>query len=272
MFKSLFKTGEYEIKGTPYKLRGAILPRRSELEEDLNKKKKEESPEEKLERLKIDLEEAEKLIAEKHEDIKLLQDEYSELMLKTDEDVRNLLQDAEKKALEIREDAQKKGYEEGYEKGYYEGIEKAKAEIEQKYASLLNTVKSMSESALIEKNKIIKNTEDDIVALSIEIAKKVVNQELASDREIITGFVKEAIKRLEDKEKIIIYTHPQDIELIKSHRAEFVDLVDSTDSLHILPDELLEPGECRLESKSEIIDTDINYQFGEIKKKLHSGE
>lgn len=272
MFKSLYKSGEYQIKGTPYKLRGAILPRLSEMEDDLSKKKKEESPEEKFARLQADLDEIEKLIAQKQEDVKILQDEYTDLMLKTDDDVRNLLNDAEKQALEIRENAQKKGYEEGYEKGYFDGIEKAKSEIDQKYSLLLNTLKNLSESALAEKHKIIKNTEADIVNLSVDIAKKVVNMELATDNKIIVGFVMEAIKLLEDKEKIIIYTHPLDIELIKSHRAEFAALVDTTDSLHILPDELLERGECRLESKSEIIDTDVNYQFGEIKKKLHSGE
>ena len=48
--------------------------------------------------------------------------------------------------------------------------------------------------------------------------------------------------------------------------------MDTADTMHILPDELLEQGECRLESKSEIVDTDVDYQFDEIKKKLHSEE
>ena len=77
---------------------------------------------------------------------------------------------------------------------------------------------------------------------------------------------------LENKEKIIIYCHPEDIELIKSHREDFIKLTDLTEALHILPDDMLERGECRLESDSEIVDTDINYQFGEIKKKLHFSE
>lgn len=272
MFKSVYKSGEYQIKGSPYKLRGVVLPRRSELEEDLSRKKKEETPEEKLEQVKASLADMEKLLQEKQGDLQALQDEYAELMLKTDEDVKNLIADAEKQAVLIKEEAQKKGYDEGYEKGYYDGIAKSKAEIEQKYAALLNSIKGIADTAIAEKHKLIANTEDDIVDLSIEIAKKVVNKELSIDKEIIIGFVKEAIKLLEDKEKIIIYAHPQDIELIKTHREEFMELVDTTDSLHILPDEILEPGECRLESKSEIVDTDINYQFGVIKKKLHSGE
>jgi flagellar assembly protein FliH len=272
LFKSVYKSGEYEIRGTPYKLRGAILPRRTELEQDINRKKKEESPEDKLERLRAELAEIEKLLSERHTDVKNLQDEYAEIMLKTDEDAKALLIDAERQSAEMKDSAQKKGYDEGFEKGYYEGMEKAKAEIEQKYSALLSAMQGLAGTALAEKHKIINNTEADIVDLSIEIAKKVVDRELTANKSIIINFVKEAIKKLEDKEKIIIYAHPQDIELIKSHRDEFKELVDTIDTLHILPDELLEPGECRLESMSEIIDTDINYQFGEIKKKLHDRE
>ncbi len=33
-------------------------------------------------------------------------------------------------------------------------------------------------------------------------------------------------------------------------------------------DDFVNKGECRLETKSEIIDTDINYQFEEIRKHL----
>ncbi|HPD18874.1 MAG TPA: FliH/SctL family protein, partial [Candidatus Goldiibacteriota bacterium] len=106
----------------------------------------------------------------------------------------------------------------------------------------------------------------------IEIAKKVINQEISTNKNVIINLVKEAIKKLEDKEKIIIYTNPADLDIVKSHRDEFKQLVDTIDTLHILPDELLEPGECRLESNIEIIDTDINYQLEEIKKKLHSKE
>jgi flagellar assembly protein FliH len=272
LFKSVYRTGEYQMQGTPYKLRGVVLPRRTELEQDISRKKKEESHEEKLERLKLEIDEAEKILSGKQSEIKLLQDEYVELMLKTDEDAKNMIAEAEKQAVEIKEAAQKQGYEDGNAAGYTDGTEKAGVEAEQKYSEFLNTMKNLAESAAGEKHKIISGTEDDIVDLSIDIARKVVNQELSASRDIVINFVQEAIKLLEDKEKIIIYANPQDINLIKAHRDEFRELVDTADSLHILPDEFLERGECRLESKSEIIDTDINYQFWEIKKKLHSGD
>ncbi len=272
MYKNLYRQGEYKFKSKPYKLTSFFLPKQDKLLEELKKKIKEETEEEKFSKIREELKKAEEELEIKKTELESLKIQSEEMKLKTQEEIKNILSDAEKQANEIKESAQKNGYDEGYEKGYYDGLAKAKSEIEQKFSSLITNLQSIVQSALEEKNKIIKSTEDDIIDLSTAIAKKIVISEITTNKNSIINLVREAIKRLEDREKIIIYTHPSDLDLIKSHREEFKELVDTIDSLHIIPDELLEPGECRLESKSEIIDTDINYQLGEIKKKLHSKE
>ncbi|MCX8092818.1 MAG: FliH/SctL family protein [Candidatus Goldbacteria bacterium] len=272
MYKNLFRPGEYILKSKPYKLTSFFLPKHSQLLNELKKKIKEESDEEKISKIKEELNKINEELEIKKTELESIKLESEELKLKTQEEIKNLLTDAEKQANDIKEIARKNGFDEGFEKGYYDGLAKAKSEVEQKFSSLINNLQSIVNSALNEKNKIINSAEDDIIELSTAIAKKIINSEIKTDKTLIINLVKEAIKKLEDKEKITIYTHPSDLELIKSHREEFKELVDTIDTLHIIPDELLEPGECRLESKSEIIDTDINYQLGEIKKKLHSKE
>lgn len=272
MYKNLYRQGEYKFKNRPYKLTSFFLPKHSQLLEELKKKIKEETDEEKILKIKDELKKVEDELEIKQTELESIKIQSEEIKLKTQEEIKNLLSDAEKQANEIKESAQKNGYDEGFEKGYYDGLAKAKSEIEQKFSSLITNLQSIVQSALEEKNKIINSTEDDIIELSVAIAKKIINNEISTNKESIISLVKEAIKKLEDKEKITIYTHPSDLDLIKSHREEFKELVDTIDALHILPDELLEPGECRLESKSEIIDTDINYQLGEIKKKLRNKE
>jgi len=272
LFKNLYRQGEYKFNSKPYKLTSFFLPKHSQLLEDLKKKIREETDEEKTSKIKEELKKVMEELEIKQTELESIKIQAEETKLKTQEDAKNIISDAEKQANEIKESAQKNGYDEGYEKGYYDGLAKAKSEIEQKFSSLITNLQSIVQSALEEKNKIINSTEDDIIDLSAAIAKKIVNSELSTNKKAIINLVREAIKKLEDKEKIIIYTHPSDLDLIKSHREEFKELVDTIDALHILPDELLEPGECRLESKSEIIDTDINYQLGEIKKKLRSKE
>jgi flagellar assembly protein FliH len=272
LYKNLYRQGEYQFKSKPYKLSSVFLPKYNKLLEELKKKLKEENDEEKITKIKEELSKIQEELEIRKAELESIKNQSEEIKLKTQEDVKNLISDSEKLAAEIKEKAQKNGYDEGYEKGYYDGLAKAKTEVEQKFSALITNLQSIVQSALEEKNKIINSTEDDIVNLSTQIAKKIINNEITTNKQSIINLTKEAIKKLEDKEKIIIYTHPSDLELIKSHREEFKELVDTIDSLHIIPDELLEPGECRLESKSEIIDTDINYQLGEINKKLRTKE
>lgn len=272
MYKNLYRQGEYKFKSKPYKLTSFFLPKHSHLLDELKKKIKEETDEEKISKIKEELKKTQEELEIKKVELESVKIQSEEIKFKTQEEIKNILSDADKQANEIRESAQKNGYDEGFEKGYYDGLAKSKSEVEQKFSSLITNLQSIVNSALEEKNKIINSTEDEVIDLSVSIAKKIINNEIKTNKNSIINIVKEAIKKLEDKEKITIYTHPSDLELIKSHRDEFKELIDIIDALHILPDELLEPGECRLESKSEIIDTDINYQLGEIKKKLRSKE
>lgn len=270
MYKNLYTSGEYNIKDTPYKLRGSFLSKAAKLEGEAASAPKPVSVEEKKAAAEDELKSLQAMIDQKKEEIFQLEKLNQDLRESTDNEIAAKIKDAEEQAAALKELKEKEGYEAGFDKGYYEGLEKGKTEMDKKYESLSGALTSIADMALSEKHKIVRNAEEDIVSLAIDIAKKVVGSELSENREIVVNFVKEAIKMLENKEKIIIYCHPEDIELIKSHREDFIKLTDLNEALHILPDDMLERGECRLESDSEIVDTDINYQFGEIKKKLHS--
>ena len=269
MYKNLYTPGEYNLKDTPYTLRGSFLSKAAKLEAEAAQAPKILSLEQKKAEAEEELKSLTTVIEQKKEEIFQLEKLNQDLRESTETEIAAKIKQAEEQAAELKALKEKEGYEAGLDKGYYEGLEKGKSEMDRKYESLSSTLTSITENALTEKQKIIKNTEDDIVKLAVDIAKKVVGRELTENRDTVVNFVKEAIKMLENKEKILIYCHPEDIELIKSHREDFLKLTDLNEALHILPDDMLERGECRLESDSEIVDTDINYQFGEIKKKLH---
>lgn len=272
MYKNLYTSGEYNIKDTPYKLRGSFLSKAAKLEAEVALAPKVISMEEKKAAAEDELKSLNSVIEAKKEEIFQLEKLNQDMKENAEAEAAAKLREASEQAAELKATAEKQGYEAGMDKGYYEGLEKGKSEMDNKYSALSGTLTKIAETALTEKHKLIKNTEDDIVKLAVDVARKVVGRELVQDRSIVVNFVKEAIKMLEDKEKIIVYCHPEDIELIKSHREDFIRLTDLNEALHILPDDMLERGECRLESNSEIVDTDINYQFGEIKKKLHFSE
>ncbi len=271
LFKNIYKPEDYTIKGNPYKLRGTFLSKKDKLAAAAPLAK-EETALEKIERQEEYLRDLNAQAAAKEAELEALNREVESMTGQAEIQARRIIENAMKEGESLKELKSKQGHDEGFDKGYFEGIEKGKHETTDKYSALISAMESITQQAQLEKNKIIKSSEDDIVALSVDIAKKVVCGELKTNNEIIKGFVKEALLKLEDKEKVTVYCHPDDIELIKAHRAEFAELTDPVSSLRIIPDDMLEKGECRLESKNEIIDTDLNYQFGEIKKKLSLGE
>jgi flagellar assembly protein FliH len=272
LYKNLYSPGEYNIKDTPYKLRGSFLSKADKLKKETDEKPAEMTPQQKTAQANDELKSIEARIEEKKGDLLALEQLNIDLKASAEKEVRQMISDAEKQAVEIKALKEKEGYETGFDKGYYEGLTKGKSEMDSKYSGVVATLQSIAKGAVSEKHKIINNTEEDIVNLSIDIARKVVDQELKVSKDIVVNFVKEAIKMLEKKEKITIYTNPADLELIKSHREDFIALTDINEALHILPDDMLEPGECRLESENQIVDTDLDYQFGEIKKNLHSAD
>jgi flagellar assembly protein FliH len=272
LYKNLYSSGEYNIKDTPYKLRGSFLTKTEKLEKELSEIPTPISAEEQKLSANEEIKALITLIEHKKEEIFQLEKLNEDLRASTDVEIAKKLEDAQAQAVQLKEKAEKSGYEAGMDKGYYEGLEKGKIEMDNKYKTLSDTMKSMTETTLAEKHKIIMNTEDDIVKLAIDIAKKVVGIEISEKKDLVVNFVKEAIKTLQNKEKIIIYCNPEDVALIKSHRDDFIKITDLNEALHILPDDLLERGECRVESDSEIVDTDINYQFSEIKKKFTTAD
>ncbi|MCE5300218.1 MAG: hypothetical protein LLG37_05020 [Spirochaetia bacterium] len=272
MSKNLFTPGEYDIKDTPYRLRGSFLSKKVKPEEAAKEQPVEESASDRLERLEEEANAVAVSLDKKKQELSRLEIEMEQLKEKSEAEAKAVIERAQMDAQEIKTNAQKQGFDSGFEKGYFEGLEKGKNEIDAKYAAVVATIQSIAETALSEKHKIIRNTEDDIVKLSIDVARKVVDQEISVKPEVVVNFVNEAIKMLENREKITIYCNPADIDLLKSHREDFKKITDITETLHILPDELLERGECRLESVNQIVDTDINYQFSEISKKLNPGE
>lgn len=271
MFKNLYRKEEYSVNATPYKVRGAFISKKEKLGQDIQDRN-EITPENKAEKLKEEISALADEIKNKKSEIDALRSAHESMTGKAQEEISAMMETARNEAAAIREQQQKQGYEEGFDKGYYDGLEKGKNDAAQKYDALIKSLTGITSEASSEKLRIIEAAEEEIVELSSAIARKVVNQELATDRSIVINLAKEAIKRLEDKEKIIIYCNPADIDLIKKHRPEFMELVDTEDTLHILPDEILAQGECRLESKSEIADTDLDCQFLEIRKKLLSGD
>ena len=117
--------------------------------------------------------------------------------------------DNEKKA--VLEKAKNEGYE--------HGKEKALAELKVHGENLLKAINGLE----LEKQKIIGEFKPELLELSIKIAEKILQSELSQNEQAINNVIDEAIRKITDKDRVIIRVNAKDAEIVRSHRNVILD-------------------------------------------------
>jgi flagellar assembly protein FliH len=182
-----------------------------------------------------------------------------------------IIEDSQKEAEAIilqsekrREEIFNKAYQEGLKIGQDEGFKIGEEEA----GRLIHQMKEIITNAEQKRQNIIKEAEEDIVELAILIAKKIVKKELEIDKEIVIRNVKEALKKVSDREEITIRVNLNDLKLTEAHKEEFLKEVSGVKKINIKDDPTIEPGGCRIETDFGSVDADISTQLEEIKEAL----
>ena len=93
------------------------------------------------------------------------------------------------------------------------------------------------------------------------IAKQVICQEVAFDRDIVVCVAREALAKVEDPGRIKIKMSPCDLKFIKETRSQLSNLVKNIDNVTLEAAENIQSGGC-------IIETDLGEIDARIEKQL----
>ena len=146
----------------------------------------------------------------------------------------------------------------GLEEGMKAGRESASAELQPVMERLL---RSCSEVAGM-RARIRKETEGDIVTLTVAIARRVLRRELAVDPEAIHGVVKAALEKVQSKEICSIKTHPDHATQVRA----FFEKAGLSAGIDIAADASLSPGGLVIETKRGNLDASVETQLKEIER------
>lgn len=155
--------------------------------------------------------------------------------------------------------------QECYEKGLSDGIRKGR-ELEKN--ETLQTLQAMSvivkEMSALKKNTLEK-LEGEIVQLSLAVAEKVIHLEATTNREVIRGVLKEAIKNIGDRENMKIRVHPQDFHFMTEIKNDFLQGFDGIRNVTFAEDESIQRGGAIIETVCGEVDARLDQQYNEIK-------
>lgn len=163
-------------------------------------------------------------------------------------------------------------HQEGFQKGYAEGTAKAEAEIEAKYRTIadqeLAQIRSIVVSFTQSYKDLIKNAEQSLVKLATDIAAKVIQEEAQKNGELVLRMVKVGLERVVEKANIIVKVHPEQLEVVKHHKAQLISMVESVDNFELMPDTRVARGGCVVETNSGSVEVRLEKQINELKKAL----
>ncbi|MBP3847315.1 flagellar assembly protein FliH [bacterium] len=168
-------------------------------------------------------------------------------------DDRNLISRAREEADAIRENAAKDGYQAGLEMAK-DDIAMLKEGLDVFYGS---------------KQEIYDIVANDILQISLDVAKKIIKKETAENPEIILENIKEMLSGLSKEEtKLILKVNPTQAEMLKQQVPDFVSTAGLEAKVVVIPDESIMEGGCILTTTNGVIDATIESQIEVISEAL----
>lgn len=170
-------------------------------------------------------------------------------------------QEAAEEARRLAEEAAQQAFQEGYEKGY--------RQIQQELEHKLEETTRLVQLAIKENEKIVQQAEPFLLNISVNIAKKIIQQELKQHSEQIVATVQAGLKQVMERGEILIQVSPDDYPLILSHAEELERYIDSESVLRIVPDHTqASAGGCMIQTPNGSYDVTVDSQLKAITKQL----
>jgi flagellar assembly protein FliH len=162
------------------------------------------------------------------------------------------------------EEEKRRGYEEGYQLGIEDGNQHAK----EQYQIHLQKAADLLEQAYQEKTAIIQEADPFVIELTMEIAKKVIQQELKTHPDALLHIIKQTLSSVYETDSISIGVAPEDFSFVQKQREQLLAMDNGQVEIKVFPDYSIQQGGCIIRTSSGSVDARIDVQLSEIKKVL----
>lgn len=212
-------------------------------------------------------EDAERYVHQIREEVDLLKSEIelelaSALIkrLNAERDGQEIIRAAEDSKSEV----QKNAWEEGFQAGFSEGFETFKAENAEMTGHILSLFKELQGLRL----GIFQEYENQVVKLAMLIAKKVVHNELKTDKELVLQMIRDTMSNFEGVGSVRVKINPIEYEFILAHQSDLQSFLDEDQVIKVRPDSGISAASALIESDFSRVHLDLKKQFIDIEEQL----
>ncbi len=152
--------------------------------------------------------------------------------------------------------------EEARSSGYQIGLEEARMQ----YEALLQEAAEIRQQAQAEYQEFARNIEANAVKMILDIAKKVVSEEIHLNKEHLLVLVRQAFERCTSRESIVLKVSSEDYDFMIENKEKLLAMLGGMENLDIRKDFSLSCGACIVETPFGTIDAGIQTKLRKIEE------
>ena len=156
--------------------------------------------------------------------------------------------------------AQEKAHADEVDHVVQKAAEKVK-EIVDRFAGAISDMTAQRE-------ELLKSSEETLVRIAVAVARKIVGDAIVVDETIVLETVRNALKQVTDRESVVIRVNPDDLQIVRDQKADWLQMIEGAHGLEIHEDERIRRGGCLVETESGNVEAQIEKQLRPLEKSL----
>lgn len=177
---------------------------------------------------------------------------------------------AQMESTRIHEAAKEEGYRTGFDKGYKKGLEEGRTEGRQQgldtARGMIDEAMDLKQSALATKERAIKEAETEIIRIVIEIARKLIGQQIDINEETVLAPVRKALEKCAFSTKVVMKVAREDYEIVEQSKVRLLSEAETISQLEVVAEDTLSRGSCLLETDAGYINSGLEVQLNRIEQ------
>jgi flagellar assembly protein FliH len=239
-----------------------------------------ETAEAEIKKLRSELRGREKDLSESREECKQLKLQMESERAELNREQNDFRASAAAEAAALKETSRAAGRKEGYDGGYAEGLSKAEVsvrkEYEGKFTGVISLLEGMAASLKASREHLAKTHAPQLIRLWEMMLSKMLATMVDMDPKVIDRVVSGLLKRISDRERIIVYLNPSDITMIEENKDTLMDSIRGVKFFELMSDDHVDKGSCLIETNLGIYDarwrTQLEQVSSEVKNLLLENE
>ena len=154
--------------------------------------------------------------------------------------------------------------EQAFEEGFAAGVAQAQSQLDGPASALAAAADQLQ--AL--RTDAAASVEADAVDLALRIAEQAVGAAIAADPELVVEAVRGALRRLVERDRVLILVNPEDLELVRDHVARLVGELGGIEHCEVQAERRVRPGGAIVRTSEGEVDATLETKLARAREVL----